>query len=125
MNSEFGLRILRFFGNEAQYGGEGGGSLLIGLNCKGMEHFTHRTGGPIAVPQASRKTSNGNGTDQNGFFLAVPLQREKRPIERVPLVEIVFFLLICRVLFALCCVKVSSFVVVLLYFCVSVVCVVS
>ena len=56
-----------------------------------MEHFTHRTGGPISVPVASRKTSNGNGTDQNGFFLAVPLQRGKRPIERVPLVEIDFF----------------------------------
>ena len=65
--------------------------MLIGLDCKGMEHFTHRTGGPISVPVASRKTSNRNGTDQNGFFLAVPLQRGKRPIERVPLVEIVFF----------------------------------
>ena len=67
------------------------GSLLIGLDCKGMEHFTHRTGGPISVPVASRKTSNGNGTDQNGFFLAVPLQRGKRPIEPVPLVKIVVF----------------------------------
>ena len=65
--------------------------MLIGLDCKGMEHFTHRTGGPISVPVASRKTSNGNGTDQNGFFLAVPLQRGKRPIEPVPLVEIEFF----------------------------------
>ena len=65
--------------------------MLIGLDCKGMEHFTYRTGRPISVPLASRKTSNGNGTDQNGFFFAVPLQRGKRPIERVPLVKIVFF----------------------------------
>ena len=76
--------------------------MLIGLDCKGMEHFTHRTGGPISVPVASRKTSNRNGTDQNGFFLAVPLQRGKRPIERVPLVEIEFFLFIFGVFFVSC-----------------------
>ena len=83
--------------------------MLIGLNCKGMEHLRYRTGRPISVPVASQKTSNGRGTDQNGFFLAVPLQRGKRPMERVPLVKIVFFLLIFGVFFALCCVKVSSF----------------
>ena len=99
--------------------------MLIGLDCKGMEHFTHRTGGPISVPVASRKTSNRNGTDQNGFFLAVPLQRGKRPIERVPLVEIVCFFVHHCVFFALCCVKVSSFVGLFFFFCVSVVCVVS
>ena len=85
--------------------------MLIGLDCKGMEHFTHRTGGPISVPVASRKTSNRNGTDQNGFFLAVPLQRGKRPIEPVPLVKIVFFFddlwrVICALLrqgFEFCC----------------------
>ena len=70
---------------------EGGGSLLIGLNCKGMEHLRYRTGRPISVPVASQKTSNGRGTDQNGFFFAVPLQRGKRPMERVPLVKIEFF----------------------------------
>ena len=99
--------------------------MLIGLDCKGMEHFIHRTGWPISVPVASQKTSNGRGTDQNGFFFAVPLQRGKRPMERVPLAKIEFFLLICGVLFALCCVKVSSFVVLFFFFCVSVVCVLS
>ena len=85
--------------------------MLIGLDCKGMEHFTHRTGGPISVPVASQKTSNGRGTDQNGFFLAVPLQRGKRPMERVPLVKIVFFFddlwrVICALMrqgFEFCC----------------------
>ena len=85
--------------------------MLSSLDCKGMEHFTYRTGRPISVPLASTKTSNGNGTDQNGFFLAVPLQRGKRPIERVPLVKIVFFFddlsrVICALLrqgFEFCC----------------------
>ena len=65
--------------------------MLIGLNCKGMGCTRYRTGGAVSVPVASQKTSNGHGTDQNGFFLAVPLQRGKRPMERVPLVKIVFF----------------------------------
>ena len=90
--------------------------MLIGLNCKGMEHLRYRTGRPISVPVASQKTSNGRGTDQNGFFFAVPLQRGKRPMERVPLVKIEFFfvvlwcvsfailLLCCCVLLLLCCV---------------------
>ena len=56
---------------------ERGGSLLIGLDCKGMEHFTHRTGGPISVPLASRKTSNGNGTDQTVFFFGGTIATRK------------------------------------------------
>lgn len=78
--------------------------MLSGLDCKGMDDFTHRTGGPKSVPVPARKTFNGTGTSRNVFLGAVPLRCEKRPMEPVPVgVNCVFFCCLWRVFCVLLC----------------------